>query len=304
MCGIVGLFCKSPELEPRLGALPRGDARADGRPRAGQRRRRRLPRPGAGRLEQAHALLGRRRDRLGRRAGELGEAFGVAEQPSARAPRRRRSSRATPTRPRRGCARASPGAARDERRPRDRDLQGGRPPARVRRAVRARRLPGHARPRPHADGDREPRHDRGLASVLDRPRPLPRPQRLALEPQPAARASCGARASRSRPRTTPRSPPATSTWRLREGATLEAGARGLPRRPRRLLHVPRRHRRRLRGAARPDRLQAGRARRDRRLGRDGVRVPRDRRAPGRRRTRGSGSPSRRVVYAWEKALAV
>ena len=32
MCGIVGLFCKSPELEPRLGELPLGDARADGRP--------------------------------------------------------------------------------------------------------------------------------------------------------------------------------------------------------------------------------------------------------------------------------
>ena len=56
-------------------------------------------------------------------------------------------------------------------------------PARLRRAVRARRLRGHARPRPHAHGDREPRHDRGLAPVLDRPRPLPRPQRLALEPQ-------------------------------------------------------------------------------------------------------------------------
>ena len=31
------------------------------------------------------------------------------------------------------------------------------------------------------------------------------------------------------------------TWRLREGATPRAGARGLPRRPRRLLHLPRRH---------------------------------------------------------------
>ena len=55
------------------------------------------------------------------------------------------------------------------------------------RAFRLEDFTGHARARPHAHGDREPRHDRGLASVLDRPRPLPRPQRLALEPQPAAR---------------------------------------------------------------------------------------------------------------------
>ncbi len=66
------------------------------------------------------------------------------------------------------------------------------------------------------------------------------------------------------------------------GRAARAGARGLPRRSRRLLHVPRRHRRRLRRPARPDRLQAGRARRDRRLGGDGVRVPRDR-GPARRR---------------------
>ena len=65
------------------------------------------------------------------------------------------------------------------------------------------------------------------------------------------------------------------------GRHARAGARGLPRRPRRLLHVRRRHRRRLRRAARPDRVQAGGDGRDRRLGRDGVRVPRDRgRCPG------------------------
>ena len=56
----------------------------------------------------------------------------------------------------------------------------------VRRDVRAREPPREPRARPHADGDREPRHDRGLASVLDRARPLPRPQRVALEPQHAA----------------------------------------------------------------------------------------------------------------------
>ena len=52
-------------------------------------------------------------------------------------------------------------------------------------AVRARRPAREPRSRPHADGDREPRHDRGVASVLDGARPLPRPQRVALEPQHA-----------------------------------------------------------------------------------------------------------------------
>ena len=66
------------------------------------------------------------------------------------------------------------------------------------------------------------------------------------------------------------------------GRDARAGARGLPGRSRRLLHVRGRHRRRLRGAARPDRLQAGGDGRDRRVGRDGVRVPGDRGAPGAR----------------------
>ena len=53
----------------------------------------------------------------------------------------------------------------------------------------ARRDLRHPRAGPHPHGDREPRHDRGLASVLDRRRPLPGPQRLALQPQPAAPAA-------------------------------------------------------------------------------------------------------------------
>ena len=70
----------------------------------------------------------------------------------------------------------------------DRDLQGCRLPEVFAERVRARRPPRQPRARPHADGDREPRHDRGLAPVLDRPRSLPRPQRLPLEPQPLRRA--------------------------------------------------------------------------------------------------------------------
>ena len=82
------------------------------------------------------------------------------------------------------------------------------------------------RARPHAHGDREPRDDRALAPVLDRPRPLPRPQRLALATTTACGSSCAARASSSRPTTTPRSRAGYLTWRLREGATLEQALEG------------------------------------------------------------------------------
>ena len=50
---------------------------------------------------------------------------------------------------------------------RDRALQGGRLPPEFARRVRARGRPRDPRARPHTDGDREPRHDRGLAPVLD-----------------------------------------------------------------------------------------------------------------------------------------
>ena len=90
------------------------------------------------------------------------------------------------------------------------------------------------------------------------------------------------------------------------GRLARAGARGLPRRPRRLLHLPRRHGRRLRGAARPDRLQAGGARRDRRLGRDGVGVPRDRRAArrGRRADLGARAGGRLRLGEGARLMAV
>ena len=76
------------------------------------------------------------------------------------------------------------------------------------------------------------------------------------------------------------------------GRDARAGARGLPGRPRRLLHVRGRNGRRLRGAARSDRLQAGGDGRDRRVGGDGLRVPGDRGAARAPRTPSPGSPSR------------
>ena len=121
--------------------------------------------------------------------------------------------------------RALPGAARDERRPGDRDLQGDGLAARVRRALRAGRISGQPRARPHADGDREPRDDRALAPVLDRARPLPRPQRLAVEPQPAAAAPAREGIEFQTDNDTEVAA-GYLTWRLREGATLEQALEG------------------------------------------------------------------------------
>ena len=145
-----------------------------------------------------------------------------------------------------------------------------------------------ARARPHAHGDREQGHDRGRAPVLDRPGPVPRAQRLALEPQPAA-ADAAARGDRVPDRERHRGRGRLPRVAAARGRHAAGGAGALPRRPRRLLHVRGRHGRRLRGAARPDRVQAGGDGRERRLGRDGVGVPRDRRAAGRRRRRGVGA---------------
>ena len=205
------------------GAAPRrasvGDARADGRARSRQRRCCGVPRSRARGLEQADPVLARSRGGLGRaRPGRC-----ICARRARGRPRRRRRRRGGSRRP----SRAS-GPAGDERRARDRDLQGGRPPARVRRGVRSRRLRGNARSRSHAHGHREPRHDRGLAPVLDRPGPLSRAQRVALEPQPPARAAParGDRVpDRERHRGRGRLPDVAAARR----SLARAGARGLPR---------------------------------------------------------------------------
>ena len=164
----------------------------------------------------------------------------------------------------------------------------GRPRA-VRRAVRPRRAPGHARARPHAHGDREPRHDRGLTPVLDRARPLPRAQRLALQPQPAPRAFA-ARGDRV---------PDRERHRGRRRATWPGACARAPRSERRSRAASMTWTAstpswsgpigRLRRPARPDRVQAGGDRRDGRLGGDGVGVARDRRPPRLERRPDAGS---------------
>ncbi len=270
--------------EPSGGHAPPAE-----RPRPRQRRSGDLSRSGSVRIVEGVAVQpgpgpgldrGARRARGGvrrRRAGAARLARGD------RGRDRRRGGR-------RLAARALPRAARDERGAGDRDLQGGGPAARVHRELRTRRHPGQPRPRPHAHGHREPRDHRALAPVLHRARPLPGAQRIAVEPQPAAPppARRGHRVpDRQRHRGGRRLPDLAAA----RGRVPGAGARGLPRGPGRLLHVRGRHDRRLRGAARPDRLQARGDGGDRRLGRDGVRVPGDRRAAGRGVARARGSRS-------------
>ena len=208
MCGIVGLFAKSPAIEDRLGEHLAAMLRqmSDRGPDSAGVAFYRDP------VAHGHSKLvlctPQRARGLGSAVGEqLGATGGPAVRhnhallhAAVRAGRRAGARRGAPPRP-----------ARDERRRGHRDLQGDGPPRALRGALRARRRARHARHRPHAHGDREQGHDRGLAPVLDRRGPLPRAQRLALEPQPPARERCARRASASSARTTPRSRPAT--WR-------------------------------------------------------------------------------------------
>ena len=190
MCGIVGLFAKSTAISDRLGAhlaamlVELGDRGPDSAGVAIYR-----DPAAAGWTKLSLYAATEPYDWVDLRS-ELGAAFGgvagvevrashgVAERPGG-GRRRDRLAR-----------RAPPRAARDERGNDHRDLQGDGPARAVRRALPARRRAGQPRARTHAHGDREPRHDRALAPVLDRPRPVPRAQRLAVEPQPpAARAA-------------------------------------------------------------------------------------------------------------------
>ena len=220
--------------------------------------------------------------------------LGGAAAPSCRARVRRRLAAVDPRHARgvrdrrRGRRRAGvagrppPRADADERRAHDRDLQGGR-----------------ARRRASSSGSRSMRSPAATRSVTPGWRPRagsPPSTRTRSRPgstcvwSTTARCptttGCGASLQREgiRFRTDCDSEVAAGylTWRLREGATLEQALEGCLDGSRRLLHIRGRHGRRLRGAARPDRLQARGDGRDRRMGRDGVRVPGDRGAAGRR----------------------
>ena len=262
MCGIVGLFAKHPDVEERLGAhLGAMLAQmADRGPDSAGVALYREPAPlGATKLsvyeDGRHEVV-------------------IADGDAAEAVARLREER--------------PGARVMSAGTRIEIIKEVGDPRGVRRALRPRRDVGLARARAHADGDREQGHDRGRAPVLHRAGPLPRPQRLALQPQRAA-AAAAARGDRVPDRERHRGRRRLPGVAAARGRHAAGGARGVPGRPRRLLHVRGRDGGRLRGAARPDRLQARGDGRERRLGGDGVGVPRDRRAAGRRRRRGVGA---------------
>ena len=211
MCGIVGLFAKSPEIEERLGehlAAMLVQMSSRGPDSAGVAVYRDPAPDGSSKLTLYSA--------------DPREDWGAVATALARRVRRRRASRrcaratrsssSRPTRPtpRRGCA---------SNRPDLRVMSAGSVieiyketglPAGVRRAFALERPPGHARARAHADGDREPRHDRGLASVLDRASTSASSTTARSRTTTGCARASAARASSSRPRTTPRSRPATS----------------------------------------------------------------------------------------------
>ena len=86
-------------------------------------------------------------------------------------------------------------------------------------------LRGTHAPRAHADGDGEPCHDRGLASVLDRPRPLPRPQR-SLSNHNTLRRALRREGIEFQTENDTEVAAGYLAWRLREGASLEAALEG------------------------------------------------------------------------------
>ena len=186
MCGIVGLYSKSPALSSRAGAPSRADARPDGRPRPGQRRRRGLPRPGRRRRDQAVAARARRRRRLGR-GGRGARRARTSRASSARGTRC--SSSAADPEPRR---RRSPSAPRAAWWPAPASTieiyKEAVAPAEFVDALRASRSTPARTRSAHTRMATESRvTTAGLAPVLHGHGPVPRAQRLALEPQPPAR---------------------------------------------------------------------------------------------------------------------
>ena len=185
MCGIAGLYSKQPSVAEHLGAHLAemlGQLSERGPDSVGVAIYRHPAPPGARKLT-LHAGGAVDWDEV---AADLPHLQLARARPACAAADRvlHRGDRGAAGGPRR-C-----GGARRQRREHDRDLQGGRRGVRVLERFGLREVRGSHATRTHPHGDREPGHDRALASVLDRPRPVPGPQRLALQPQPPARASC------------------------------------------------------------------------------------------------------------------
>ncbi len=299
MCGIVGLFCKSPELEPRLGGYLAAmlEQMSDRGPDSAGRR---LPRPGAERLEQAHALLVRSEMSWDALCAELAATFGGAYVAGVRANHAVLVVEGEAAEVEDLDPAAAPRPAGDERGAGDRDLQGGRPPEAF---VEQFRL-----------GDIEGSHGLGHTRMATESR---------VTTEGSHPFSTGLDCAWT---TTARSPTTTGcgscfrregidfqtendtevaagylAWRMREGASLQEALEGALADLDGFYNLPGRDRRRLRGVARPDRVQARGARRDGRW----VAMSSENRAiavfPGASDAR-LWEPEPSVVYAWEKAL--
>ena len=295
MCGIVGLHLRDPELYPRLGELLTGmlvrDAAtaAPTRPASPSTATRRWSPAGHGRVSvldvDRDAPTRSRRRAAAARCG----VAGVGRH--HRAVAARVDAEALLDRGPRGL----PGRAGRRLRRRPRRAQGRRAPARPRRRVR----PGRARRAGRASAHTRMATESavtpaGCHPYAVGPGPVPGAQRLVRQPRHhPPRAARRGRAS-STARTTPRSAPASSPTQLAAGRRPgEGAARSCCATLRRLLHAAGLQPRLVRRGPRRDRLQARGHRRDRRLGGDGLGVPRARRPARRRGTPASASPSRR-----------
>ena len=248
MCGIVGLFAKSPEIEERLGvhlAAMLVQMSSRGPDSAGVAVYRDPAASGSSKLTLYSADPHERWGCGARR----GSATRSGRAPSPRCARATRCSSSMPTSDETQVGALPTGpTSRHERGAGHRDLQ-GRAARGVRRGVRARGLRGT-----HALG-----HTRmATESRVTRRAPI-RSRRVSTSASCTTARSrtttgcdrtCAARGSSSRPRTTPRSLPATS-----RGACVRARASSrrsrLPGRSRRLLHLRGRHGRRVRGLRDP-----------------------------------------------------
>ena len=188
MCGIVGLFAKSPEIEERLGvhlAAMLAQMNDRGPDSAGVAVYRDPAPSGSSKLTLYSADP---QENWAEVAAVLEAAFGGFPDPSVRASHAvfvvdaDAAEAETWVRKNRPDLRVMSAGAVIE-------IYKEIGPARVRGGIPADRPPRDARVGAHAHGHREPGDDRGISSFLDRLRPLPRSQRLAVEPQSSARES-------------------------------------------------------------------------------------------------------------------
>ena len=248
MCGIAGLYTKNDALRSQLGCPPRARCSGSCRSRSRQRRRRLLPgsRPrwvvqGLGALARRRACLGqpgrRARRAVRRRLAERGA--GHPRRVHGRRRRRRRPGVA---------ARHAPRADPDERRATIEIFkEAGLPTEFVRRfdlaSIDGSHALGHTRMATESRVTTEHSHpfSTGLDLCLVHNGSLSNHNRL--------RRSLRREGIRFQTDNDSEVAAGYLTWRLRAGSDAGAGARGVPGRPRRLLHVRGRDRRRLRRAA-------------------------------------------------------